>query len=89
MLAKWSLNSFDSSNGLVTVNPFTFSDATDVFPDFREVRSFMVCQVFQESLVCLLKLFLRKVLPPYPTTARGLIFEFNMAEARLDLAGST
>ena len=22
---------------------------------------------------------------PYPTTARGLIFEFNMAEARLEL----
>ena len=30
-----------------------------------------------------------KVLTPYPTTARGLIFEFNMAEARLELVGST
>ena len=26
---------------------------------------------------------------PYPTTARGLIFEFNMAEARLELVRST
>ena len=26
---------------------------------------------------------------PHPTTARGLIFESNMAEARLDLVGST
>ena len=31
----------------------------------------------------------RKILTPYPTTARGLIFEFNMAEARLDLVGCT
>ena len=31
----------------------------------------------------------RKILTPYPTTARGLIFEFNVAEARLDVVGST
>ena len=30
-----------------------------------------------------------KILTPYPTTARGLIFEFNMAKARLELVGST
>ena len=30
-----------------------------------------------------------QILTPYPTTARGLIFEFNMAEARLELVGST
>ena len=47
----------DSSSGLVIVNPFTFSDVTDIFPDLREVSSFIVCQVFRESLVCLLKIF--------------------------------
>ena len=29
------------------------------------------------------------ILTPYPTSGRGLVFEFNMAEARLDLVGST
>ena len=36
IVAKWILNSFESSVGLVIDTPFTFRDVTAVFPDLRE-----------------------------------------------------
>ena len=56
-MEKWLLNSFDISRVSVIVNPLILSDVTDVFPDFRDVNSLIVCQVFRESPVCSLKLF--------------------------------
>ena len=40
------------------VNTLVDSEMSPIFfPDFREVSSLIVCQVFLESPVCLLKLF--------------------------------
>ena len=49
--------SFDISRVSVIVNPLILSDVTNVSPDFWDVNSLTVWQVFQESPVCLLKLF--------------------------------
>ena len=42
--------------GLVRDTPFDFRDVTDFFPDLRGVSSLIVCHVFLESPVHLLKL---------------------------------
>ena len=56
MVAKLLLNSFDSTVGFAVDTPFTFRDVTDSFPDFLEVSSLIVCQVFLELTLYLLKL---------------------------------
>ena len=58
-------NWFDSTVGFVIDTPFTFRDATDFFPDFREVSSLIVCQVFSVSswvLDCASLIFFLRVL---------------------------
>ena len=57
IMEKLLLNSFDISRVSVIVNPLILNDVTDVFPDFWDVNSLIVCQVFQESPACSLKLF--------------------------------